>query len=211
MLKAEDVFFRYGKGRPWVLSNASIQINPGEIVGLRGPSGQGKTTLGKIMAGYLLPIRGKVSADDQPLPRRGYYPVQMIFQHPELAFNPRWRIGPALTEGYAPSTDLLQALSIDESWMNRWPHELSGGELQRIAVARALGPKTRYLVADESTAMLDAITQAQIWHVILGHAKEYQVGVLAISHEVALLERICDRIADFSEINGFPAKLKERT
>ncbi len=194
MLEGRGLGFRYGLHWPWVLRDFSFTVAPGEIVGLTGPSGQGKTTLAKVLAGYLLPSPGQVRVDGQPLPRKGYCPVQLIFQHPELAINPRWRMAQVLNEGYTPSPELLAALNIETLWLTRWPHELSGGELQRFAVARALGPQTRYLIADEMTTMLDAITQAQIWHVILDHARKHRVGVLAISHERTLLERICDRI-----------------
>lgn len=202
MLSADGVSFRYSPRQSWILREATISVGPGEIVGLKGPSGQGKTTLGKILAGYLKPASGKVTVDGRPLPGKGYCPVQIIFQHPELAVNPRWRIRRILSEGHEPSPELARDLSIDGSWMKRWPNELSGGELQRICVSRALGPGTRYIVADETTAMLDAITQAQIWHAIGVHARTRGVGVLAISHEVALLGRVCDRIVDCSEING---------
>jgi peptide/nickel transport system ATP-binding protein/Fe3+-transporting ATPase len=198
MLKGENLAFRYGPDKPWLFQEFSLALKPGEVVGLSGPSGLGKTTLAKILAGYLQPDTGQVTLDDGPLPRRGYCPVQLIFQHPELAVNPRWRIGEILAEGYQPAPELLRALSLDESWLTRWSHELSGGELQRVAVARALGPGTRYFIADEMTAMLDAITQAQIWEVVLSHAKRRQVGVLVVSHEAALLSRICDRIIDWT-------------
>lgn len=198
MLKCENLAFRYSPDKPWLFQEFSLAIKPGEVVGLSGPSGLGKTTLAKILAGYLQPDTGQVRLDDGPLPQRGYCPVQLIFQHPELAVNPRWRIGEILAEGYQPGPELLRALSLDESWLTRWPHELSGGELQRVAVARALGPGTRYFIADEMTAMLDAITQAQIWEVVLSHAKRQQVGVLVVSHEAALLARICDRIIDLT-------------
>lgn len=194
MLKAEQIGFRYSPRLPWVLRDVTLAVAPGEVVGLSGPSGQGKTTLAKILAGYLSPEIGQASLDDRPLPRCGYCPVQLIFQHPELAINPRWRMAQVLEEGYAPPAELLAALSIETDWMARWPHELSGGELQRFAVARVLGPATRYLIADEMTTMLDANTQAQIWHVILDHVRDHSIGVLAVSHEAPLLKRICDRV-----------------
>lgn len=199
MLKGEQLSFRYAANRPWILEQVTLALTPGEIVGLYGPSGRGKTTLAKLLAGYLLPSAGQVRIDDQSLPVRGYCPVQLIFQHPELAINPRWRIEQVLHEGYSPPVALLDALSIDDGWFSRWPHELSGGELQRIAVARALGPQTRYLIADEMTAMLDANTQAQIWHAVLAHARQQQVGVLVISHEAPLLERLCGRVVELQE------------
>lgn len=198
MLRGEQLAFRYGPDKPWLFQDFSLALKPGEVVGLSGPSGLGKTTLAKILAGYLQPHTGQVKLDDEPLPQRGYCPVQLIFQHPELAVNPRWRIGEILAEGYPPAPELLRSLSLDESWLTRWPHELSGGELQRVAVARALGPGMRYFIADEMTAMLDAITQAQIWEVVLSHARRRQVGVLVISHEAALLSRICDRVIDWT-------------
>lgn len=194
MLKSEQLAFRYGAKQPWVLQDVTFTVAPGEIVGISGVSGRGKTTLGKLLAGYLEPTAGRVTLDGQVLPRRGYCPVQLIFQHPELAVNPRWRIEQILTESHDPAVTLLEALSIDPHWLTRWPHELSGGELQRVAVARALSPHTRYLIADEMTAMLDANTQAQIWHVVLDYAREQQLGVLVISHEAALLQRLCQRV-----------------
>ncbi|MBU7586980.1 MAG: ATP-binding cassette domain-containing protein [Nostoc sp. TH1S01] len=198
MLKGENLSFRYGQDQPWILRDFNIEINPGEIVGLSGTSGLGKTTLGKILAGYLQSIKGSVSVDDQPLPIQGYCPVQMIFQNPELAMNSRWRINKILKEGQMPSGELLQALNINQNWLNRWPHELSGGELQRIAVARSLGRHTRYLIADEMTAMLDANTQALIWRAVIDYARKTEIGILVISHDFWLLKRLCDRMIDLT-------------
>lgn len=196
MLVGKQLAFRYTPRHPWILRDFDVAIVRSEIVGLMGPSGFGKTTLGKLLAGYLTPIAGTVTVDNQPLPLRGYSPVQLIFQNPELAINPRWRIQQILQEGYMPKRELLDALGIHHNWLDRYPHELSGGELQRIAVARVLNPATRYLIADEMTAMLDANTQALIWQAVLNHTRTHQTGLLVISHESALLERLCDRIID---------------
>lgn len=199
MLKGEQLAFRYGPALSWLFQHLDFAVAPGEIVGLRGASGRGKTTLGKILAGYLAPSAGRVTLDGNALPRHGYSPVQLIFQHPELDINPRWRISKALAEGHQPAAELLDALQIDKGWLTRWPHELSGGELQRIAVARALGPATRYLIADEMTAMLDANTQALIWHVLVAHAREERLGIILISHEAPLLDRLCRRVIDLDQ------------
>lgn len=200
MLKAEHLSFRHHSQQRWILQDFSLELAKGEVVGLTGASGLGKTTIGKLLAGYLQPTQGKVTCDGQPLPSSSYCPVQLIFQNPELAVNPRWRISKILAEGQPPSDDLLAALGIHQSWLNRYPHELSGGELQRIAVARSLNSSTRYLVADEMTAMLDANTQALIWQVVIKYAKEHEVGILVISHEVALLQRLCIHIIDLSQL-----------
>lgn len=198
MLIGEQLAFRYGPKHPWIMRDFDVAIASGEIVGLMGPSGFGKTTLGRLLAGYLMPIQGKVTVNHQPLPLQGYSPVQLIFQNPELAVNPRWRVRQILQEGHLPTPDLLDALGIHKNWLDRYPHELSGGELQRIAVARVLNPATRYLIADEMTAMLDANTQALIWHAVLNYTHAHAIGLLVISHEFALLKRLCNRILDLT-------------
>ncbi|MDB9528968.1 ATP-binding cassette domain-containing protein [Oscillatoria sp. CS-180] len=193
MLTGKGLWFRYGVKLPWVVRDQSLGIMPGEVIGLMAPSGYGKTTLGKLLAGYLMPTQGHVALDEQPLPKRGYCPVQLVFQNPELSVNPRWRIDHILREGHPPQQHILDALGIHPGWLTRYPHELSGGELQRVAIARILNRHTRYLIADEMTAMLDANTQALIWQVVLDFARQYQVGIIAISHDQPLLQRICQR------------------
>lgn len=195
LLEALDVSFKYVDDC-WVLRDVNIAVHAGEVVGLTGPSGCGKTTLAQILAGYRKPHRGEVKLDGKPLPRRGYNPVQLVWQHPEKAINPRWRMKKVLDEGEHPSQEIMEALGIEADWLNRYPNELSGGELQRFCVARALSSKTRFLIADEITTMLDPITQAQIWHVILSAVEKQNLGVLVISHEQPLINRLCTRIVN---------------
>ncbi len=206
MLKGEGLWFRYGAQLPWVVQDRSLTVAPGDVVGLMAPSGYGKTTLGKLLAGFLAPTRGQITLDEQPLSTRGYCPVQLVFQNPELAVNPRWRIDRILREGHLPQLHHLDALGIHPGWLTRYPHELSGGELQRVAIARVLNRQTRYLIADEMTAMLDANTQALIWQVILEFARQNQVGIVAISHDRPLLERLCQR-DEGERVGDAPAKL----
>ena len=197
-LKASKINFKYNEER-YVLKDIDFYVNSGEVVGLVAPSGFGKTTLAKILAGYITPESGEVVIEGCRREKNGYNPVQLIFQHPEKSVNPKWKMKKIINESFTPSKELIEAMGIKEGWMNRWPSELSGGELQRFCVIRALSPKTKFLIADEMTTMLDAITQAQIWNVVLDYAKKNDIGVVIISHEKALVHKICDRVVNLEE------------
>ena len=195
ILEAKGISFRYGKRGAYVLRNFHIQVKSGETVGLMAPSGHGKTTLCKILAGYEKPTDGNVLLDGVPLTeKRGYCPVQMIWQHGILALDPRMRMKDSLNEGGVVPEEILQGLGIRQEWMDRFPAELSGGELQRFCIARALGSEVRFLLADEMTAMLDLISQCRIWTFLQEEAKRRDLGILAVSHDEELLKRICTRI-----------------
>jgi len=199
-LKCENVCFGYKKNN-LILNKVNISLERGEVLGLIGDSGSGKSTLCKVLAGYENDYQGKVNVDGKEISSKGYNPVQLVFQHPEKAVNPKWRMKDILNEGDNVSQNILDSFGIKKSWLNRWPNELSGGELQRFALARALGPKTKYLIADEITTMLDAITQAQIWNTILGVVEEMNIGVLVVSHEKTLIKRLCHNIIFLNDIN----------
>lgn len=195
-LEAQKVTFRYpGKRRRPVLQGVSLSIAPGERVGLQAPSGSGKTTLCRLLAGYEKPQRGEILLDGRPLQDyRGVCPVQMVWQHPETVVDPLLRLGDTLSEAGAVEERLAQALHIEKAWMGRYPAELSGGELQRFCIARALRPETRFLLCDEISAMLDLVTQAQIWRFLLEEAARRQLGMLVVSHDSALLRQVCTRV-----------------
>lgn len=204
VLEVKNVSFRYGNG-PWILKDVSMEVEQGERVVILGPSGYGKSTLAKIIAGYLEPLSGKVLWNNHDLPQNCFCPIQLIYQHPEKALNPRWKMKKSLFEAGEPSEEVLSQVGIKEKWYDRWPNELSGGELQRFCVARVLKPETRLLIADEMTTMLDALNQAHIWNFILEYAEKHGMSIIAITHNKFLAEKIATRIIRIPDINHIEA------
>ncbi len=199
-LEAKELSFRYQKGSRQILNHFSMTLESGERLGFAAPSGFGKTTLCKILAGYEKPDSGQVLIDGVPVQDiKGYCPVQLIWQHPELSVNPRWRMRQVLEEGGPVPERIMDGLGIERDWLNRYPSELSGGELQRFCIARALGEKTRFLLADEITTMLDLITQSQIWHFLLEEIEKREIGLLVVSHSGPLLDQICTRKVEMDQ------------
>ena len=193
MLEVQDITFSYQKNGNQILEHVNLSVGPEERLGILAPSGYGKTTLLKIISGYISPDAGRILVDREPLPQKGYCPVQMIFQHPEQAVNPRLRMREVLKEGDGISKELIEGLGIEEDWKNRFPQELSGGELQRFCIARALGKGTKYLLCDEITTMLDFITQGQIWNFLIEETKRRGIGMVIVSHSQPLLDHVCTR------------------
>ncbi|MGL6217666.1 MAG: ABC transporter ATP-binding protein [Lacrimispora sphenoides] len=196
-LEVKNISFRYDNGNRQILNNLTMYLDSGERLGLIAPSGFGKTTCCKILAGYEKPDQGEVLLDGKPLSScKGYCPVQMIWQHPENSVNPRLKLKEVLKEGDGVENRVIEGLGIEPEWLNRYPAEVSGGELQRFCIARALGGGTRFLLADEISTMLDLITQSQIWNFLISEVERRNIGLLVVSHSQGLLERICTRRLD---------------
>ncbi len=227
-LVAQDIHFAYPGGSE-LYGGLSLRVEPSERVALAAPSGAGKTTFCRILAGYIAPRQGSVTVDGMVVaggqhPRGARFggvlpgsrhndaaaprPVQLIWQHPEQAFDPAMRLGASLAEawhdgarsGNRPAAlhevhrGLFDALGVQPAWLSRFPHELSGGELMRLAIVRALLVEPRYLICDEMTAMLDAVTQASVWHAVMEIAAARAMGLVIVSHSPALLARVATRI-----------------
>ena len=195
ILEAKNLTFQYNKESRQILREFNLRVESGERLGLAAPSGFGKTTLCKILAGYEKPDNGEVLLDGKPMRAyRGCCPVQMIWQHPEQSVNPRLRRKAVVAEGDHVEPELLSKLGIEPDWLNRFPTEISGGEMQRFCIARALGRSTKFLLADEISTMLDLITQSQIWHFLMEETKRRGIGMIAVSHSEELLEKVCTRV-----------------
>lgn len=199
MLETRDISYRHPGSARLLYDGFSLSVSPGERVALKAPSGFGKTTLCRLLAGYDVPQSGQILVDGAPLPKRGACPVQLILQHPETAVDPRLRMRDTLAEAGDVPERLLDDLGIQRQWLRRYPHELSGGELQRFCIARALAANPRYLIADEISTMLDAVTQAQLWRFLVAEVRSRDTGLLFVSHSEALTSRIATRVVDLTK------------
>lgn len=200
-LKGNNISYKYHSSKKYVLKDVNIHIPSDKIVGLVGDSGSGKSTLCKILSNYIHKFEGEVTIDNKTLPKTGYCPVQLIFQHPEKVMNPKWKMHQILEESWNVNENLLDEFGIQKQWITRWPNELSGGELQRFSILRSLNPKTKFLIADEMTTMLDAVTQVQIVESVLKIVKQKNIGFLFVSHDIDLLSTVCDDIIYLKDIN----------
>lgn len=174
--------------------NFSLNVSRGERVGISAPSGYGKTTLGRVLAGWQPYQQGCITLDDAAIPLHGYCPVQLVPQHPELTFNPYRTTGQALRDAWNPDAEQLARFHVKAEWLTRKPNQLSGGELARIALLRALDPRTRVLIADEVTAQLDPHIQRDIWQQLIVESQQRPLSIIIFSHQRALLEQVCTRV-----------------
>ena len=201
-LKATNISFKYPSAKNYLLKDINLELNNKKIMGLIGDSGSGKSTLCKILSGYVTKYEGNVTFDGNPLPKKGFKPVQLIYQHPEKVMNPKWKMEQVLKESWDVPDEFLEEFGIQKTWLTRFPQELSGGELQRFSVLRSLNPDTKFLIADEMTTMLDAITQVQILDSVLKIVKQRKMGFLLVSHDMDLVDTICDDKIYLKDING---------
>ena len=193
ILEAKEISFGYKKGVN-ILDNFQLTMESHERVGIVAPSGFGKTTLCQILSGYIKPKQGQVLLGGEDVHNmQGYCPVQMIWQHPEKSVNPRLRMKEIINEGDEIEKRIIDELGIERDWFTRFPGELSGGEMQRFCIARALGQRTKFLIADEISTMLDLITQSQIWSFLLKEVVKRNIGLIAVTHSDALMEHIATR------------------
>jgi oligopeptide/dipeptide ABC transporter ATP-binding protein len=207
LLQIEDVHVEYkprGRGVVRAVAGVDLEVAPGEVVGLVGESGCGKSSLARVAAGLAAPSAGRVLFDGAPVVPLGWRRcppgqtrLQMIFQDPGGSLNPRRSVGAQIADGMRSGrvADLLDRVGMPHNAADRFPHEFSGGQRQRLAIARALAAEPTLLIADEPVTALDASAQAQVVSLLLSLVRELQVGLLFISHDLALVHEIADRTA----------------
>lgn len=194
------------------VNNLSLDFRAGESVGLIGESGSGKSTLGRMLLYLTPPTSGRVlsysaSGEERDSPTDEFrQEFQMIFQNPLSAVSPRRAVLGAITEplrvhgiGDADSQrdralELLEMVGLSKKFESRFPHELSGGQLQRVGIARALATNPRMIIADEPTASLDASVRGQIMNLLKDLKEELGLSSLFISHDLSVVAYLCDRI-----------------
>lgn len=203
--------YGHGKGVHEVVHGVSLDVLPGEVLGLVGESGCGKSTIAKCVAGFLKPSSGDlVVCEGAAGPARGPHKVQMVFQDPSSSFNPRCTLGQSVTEGLrnagaskgealARAGELFERCGLARELLDRYPHQVSGGQCQRAAIARALAAQPALLIADEATSALDVTVQAQVVALLRELNAELGMAVLFICHDLALVQDFCDRVAVMRE------------
>lgn len=198
ILEAKDLKKVFYKNRvPFeAVDGVSFHIGKGECLGLAGESGCGKSTIAKIITRLIMPEEGSVRLDGK---------VQMVFQTPQDSFDPRRTLGDGIMEGMCNqgmgmkqakerACEMLDLVELDRRFFYRYPHEASGGECQRAAIARALAVEPQLLICDEATSALDVTVQAQIAALLKRLQEENGMSLLLISHDLALVQYLCSRV-----------------
>jgi oligopeptide/dipeptide ABC transporter ATP-binding protein len=208
------VFHRAGRQPVPAVVNVNLRVDPGRLVGLVGESGSGKSSLGRASVGIYKPTAGHVMFNGEPVHVLGararpksQIALQMVFQNPFESLNPRRRIGSQILDGIRASglgrndarqrrvQELFERLGLPENAAERYPHQFSGGQRQRIAIARALAVSPSIIVLDEPLASLDSSAQAQLANTLRMLVDRLEVGLLLISHDLAIVRHVADDLS----------------
>ncbi|SFB05648.1 peptide/nickel transport system ATP-binding protein [Acetitomaculum ruminis DSM 5522] len=210
ILKAEHVvkiFDTQKKSSTKAVDDVSFELRKGEVLGIVGESGSGKSTIARMITGLIPITSGEISVKDvqKKNKRQLYDKVQMVFQNPVGSFNPRKTLGYGIGESLKNKGinkdvidkrvgELLNLCGLEKEYAKKYPHEVSGGQCQRAAIARALAIEPEILICDEATSALDVTVQKQIMELLIKLKKEKELSVIFICHNLALVQMFCDRV-----------------
>ena len=215
ILKVNDlkkVFHQRGKRDVLAVENISFSLQPGEILGIVGESGSGKSTVAKLITRLVDPTEGEIILDGQDIThlkgtalKEAYGKMQMVFQNPVGSFDPRRTLGDGIGESLRnkgmskverrkKAAELLEQCGLDASYADRYPHQVSGGQCQRAAIARALAVDPEILICDEATSALDVTVQKQILELLIELKEKENLSFLLICHDLALVQALCDKV-----------------
>src|SRR5690606_2205835 len=203
----------FGRGRVRALDSVSVAVGAGEIVGIVGESGCGKSTFARCLVGLEAPTSGRIFITGEEITaagasdrRRRAQQIQMIFQDPYASLNPRWRVEEVLAEPLRNigvgsrrrrrelGAAMLEKVGLSAADLEKYPFQFSGGQRQRIGIARALLTNPRILIGDEPVSALDVSVQAQILNLLLDLHAETGLAIVLISHDLELVERVCHHV-----------------
>ena len=204
----------FGTARNQVLFDVSLKVSQGTCLGILGESGSGKSTLGRVICGLLKPDTGEVKIQDVSVyaSRNGRKNLQkrlsVVFQDYTTSVNPRFRVKEIIAEGLAArernqkirldrleeTNRLLELVGLDSSYANRYPHELSGGQLQRVCIARAVACQPEIILFDEAISSLDAHTQVQIMDLLHDLKEKLGLTYIFITHDLTSVTYLCDDV-----------------
>ena len=206
--------FGFSKGNVHAVEGIDLLLLQGETIGIVGESGCGKSTLGKSIMRLVEPYSGKIKVrgkDIISLSKKDMFPirreVQIVFQDPYSSLNPRLTVGQIVSEGMKlhkvcheteikdKLIEVFKKVGLSEFHINNYPHEFSGGQRQRIGIARALALSPSIIIADEAVSALDVSIQAQVINLMMELQEEYGLSYLFISHDMAVIERVCHKVA----------------
>ena len=208
----KKVFHQHGKRDVTAVENMSFSLRAGEILGIVGESGSGKSTVAKLITRLEAVTEGQIILDGQDITHRKgralksiYDKIQMVFQNPVGSFDPRRTLGDGIGESLRnkgmskverrkKAAELLEQCGLDTSYADRYPHQVSGGQCQRAAIARALAVDPKVMICDEATSALDVTVQKRIIELLCRLKEEKNLSYLFICHNLALVQEFCDRV-----------------
>lgn len=218
--KKENQKTIFGKERQQVIKNVSLSLKKGECLGIIGESGSGKSTLGKTLIGLLKPDSGNIIFDGVDMynatkeeKRKIQQKISIVFQDYTSSANPRFLVKDIIGESLrvlerklgkkidkvSKIKELLETVGLNEGFMNRYPHELSGGQLQRVCIARAVATEPQFILLDEAISSLDASTQTQVMDLLKNLQNKYKLSYIFITHDLPSVTYMCDKVLFFHD------------